>query len=146
MTGPTPDHVLVGMHGTHAERVCPGRTTRPRLRRRDRKEKMAGQPGERPVTADIGAGLIKLMLPNADLELVQLIFSHAARGAADGRADHECDRDGDGEPRASRLQECAELIALIRAVGIDRAEFRTILELNPEIPPAGGDTPHPPIR
>jgi hypothetical protein len=107
---------------------------------------MAGQSGERPVTADIGAELIKLILPNADLELVQLMLNHAARDAADDRADHECSRDGDSEPRAARLQEYAELIALIRDVGIDRAELGMILELNPEIPPADGDTPHPPTR
>ena len=106
---------------------------------------MAGQSGERPVTVEIGAELIRLMLPDADLELVQVMLSRAARSASDDRADHEGHRGGDGDPRAA-LQEYAALIALIRAVGIDRAELRAILGLNPETRPAGGDTPHPPIQ
>ena len=107
---------------------------------------MAGQSGERPVTAELGAELISLMLPDADPELVQLMLSRAARSAADDRADHEGHRGGDGEPRAALLQEYVALIALIRDAGIDRAELRVILELNPEILPAGGDNPHPPIQ
>ena len=107
---------------------------------------MAGQSGERPVTAEIGAELISLMLPDADPELVQLMLSRAARSAADDRADHEGHRGGDGDPRAALLQEYVALIALIRDAGIDRAELRVILELNPEILPAGGDTPHPPVQ
>ena len=107
---------------------------------------MAGQSGERPVTAEIGAELISLMLPDADLELVQLMLSRAARSAADDRADHEGHRGGDGDPRAALLQEYVALIALIRDAGIDRAELRVILELNPETLPAGGDTPHPPVQ
>ena len=107
---------------------------------------MAGQSGERPVTAEIGAELISLMLPDADPELVQLMLSRAARSAADDRADHEGHRGGDGDPRAALLQEYVALIALIRDAGIDRAELRVILELNPEILSAGGDTPHPPVQ
>jgi hypothetical protein len=107
---------------------------------------MAGQSGERPVTPEIGAELISLMLPDADPELVQLILSHAARSASDDRADHEGHRGGDGDPRAALLQEYVALIALIRDAGIDRAKLRVILELNPETLPADGDTPHPPVQ
>ena len=46
---------------------------------------MAGQSGDRPVTAEIGAELISLMLPDADLEIVLLMLSRAARSAADDR-------------------------------------------------------------
>ena len=107
---------------------------------------MAGQSGERPVTAEIGTELISLMLPDANPELVQLMLSRAARSAADDRADHEGHQGGDGDPQAALLQEYVALIALIRNVGIDRAELRVILELNPETLPADGDTPHPPIQ
>jgi hypothetical protein len=31
MTEPVVGHVVTGTHGTSAERVCPGRTTRPGL-------------------------------------------------------------------------------------------------------------------
>jgi hypothetical protein len=104
---------------------------------------MAGQSGERPVTAEVGAELISLMLPDADLELVQLMLS---RSASDERADHEGQQGGDGDPWAAVLQEYVALIALIRDAGIDRAELRAILELNPGTLSAGGDTPHPPIQ
>ena len=107
---------------------------------------MAGQSGERPVTAEIGAELISLMLPDADPELVRLMLSRAVRSAADDRADHEGHRGGDGDPRAALLQEYVALIALIRDAGIDRAELRVILQLNPKILSAGGDNPHPPIQ
>ena len=107
---------------------------------------MAGQSGERPVTAEIGAELISLMLPDADPELVRLMLSHAARSTADDRADQEGHRGGDGDPRAALLQEYVALIALIRDVGIDRAELRVILKLNPETLSADGDTPNPPIQ
>ena len=105
---------------------------------------MAGQSGERPVTAEIGAELISLMLPDADPELVQLMLSRAARSAADDRADHEGHQGGDGDPRAALLQEYAELLALIRDAGIDRAQLCAILGLNLEIRPAGDDNRHPP--
>ena len=107
---------------------------------------MAGQSGERPVTAEIGAELISLMLPDADPELVRLMLSRAGRSAADDRADHEGHQGGDGDLPPALLQEYVAMIALIRDAGIDRAELRVILELNPEILPAGGDTPHPPIK
>ena|SRR5690348_17700626 len=107
---------------------------------------MAGQAGERPVTAEIGAELISLMLPDADLELVQLMLSRAARRASDDRSDHEGQRDGDGDPRAVLLQEYVKLIALIRDAGIDRAELRMILKRNPETLPAGDDNPHLPMH
>jgi hypothetical protein len=105
---------------------------------------MAGQSGERPVTAEIGAELISLMLPDADPELVQLILSRAARIAADDRADHEGHRGGDGDPRPALLQEYVALIALIRDAGLDRAQLCAILGLNLEIWPAGDDNRHPP--
>ena len=49
---------------------------------------MAEQSGERRVTAEVGAELISLMVPDVDPELVQLMLSRAARSAAGGRADH----------------------------------------------------------
>jgi hypothetical protein len=107
---------------------------------------MTGQSGERPVTAEIGTELISLMLPDANPELVQLMLSRVAPAAAGGCADHEGHRGGDGDPRPALLKEYVALIALIRDAGIDRAELRVILELNPEMLPAGGDTPHPPIQ
>jgi len=106
---------------------------------------MAEQSGERRVTAEVGAELISLMLPGMDPELVQLMLSRAAPGAAGGRADHEGHRGGGGKPQAALFQEYAELLALIRDAGIDRAQLRVILGLNPETLPAGDDNPHPPI-
>ena len=44
-----------------------------------------------------------------------------------------------GKPRAGLLQEHAELLALIRDAGIDRARLRAILGLDPETLPAGED-------
>ena len=107
---------------------------------------MAGQAGERPVTAEIGAELISLMLPDADLELVQLMLNRAAHGASDDRADHEGQRGGDGDPRAALLQEYVKLIALIRDAGIDRAQLCAILALNPETLPPSDDNPHLPMH
>ena len=104
---------------------------------------MAEQSGERRVTAEVGAELISLMVPDVDPELVQLMLSRAARSAAGGRADHEGHR---GKPQAGLLQEHVELLALIRDAGIDRAELCAILGLNPETLPAGDDNPHPPIQ
>jgi hypothetical protein len=80
-----------------------------------------------------------------DPELAQLILSRAAPSPADGRADHEDHRDGGGKPRAALLRERAELLALIRDAGIDRAQLCAILELDPETLPAGDGNPHPPI-
>jgi hypothetical protein len=107
---------------------------------------MAEQSGERRVTAEVGAELISLMLPGMDPELVQLMLSRAAPGAAGGRADHEGHRGGGGKPRAGLLQEYVELLALIRDAGIDRAQLCAILGLNPETLPAGDGNPHPPIQ
>ena len=107
---------------------------------------MAEQSGEQRVTAEVGEELISLMLPDMDPELVRLMLSRAARSAAGGRADHEDHRGGDGKPRAALLREHAELLALIRDAGIDRAQLRAILGLNPETLPAGDDNPHPPIQ
>ena len=107
---------------------------------------MAEQSGERRVTAEVGAELISLMVPDVDPELVQLMLSRAARSAAGGRADHEGHRAGGGKPQAGLLQEHVELLALIRDAGIDRAELCAILGLNPETLPAGDDNPHPPIQ
>ena len=106
---------------------------------------MAEQSGERRVTAEVGAELISLMVPDVDLELVQLMLSRVAPGAACGCADHEGRRGEGGKPQAALLQEYAELLALIRDVGIDRAQLRAILGLNPEALPAGDDNPYPPI-
>ena len=106
---------------------------------------MAEQSGERRVTAEVGAELISLMVPDMDLELVQLLLSRIARSAEGSRADHEGHRGGNGEPRAAPFQEYAELLALIRDAGIDRAQLRAIPGLDPETLPADDGNPHPPI-
>jgi hypothetical protein len=107
---------------------------------------MAEQSDERRVTAEVGEELISLMVPDVDLELVQLMLSRATRSAAGGRADHEGHRDGGGRPQAGLLQEYVALLALIRDAGIDRAQLWAILGLNPETLPAGDDNPHPLIQ
>ena len=107
---------------------------------------MAEQSGDRRVAAEVGAELISLMVPDIDLDLVQLMLSRVAPGAAGGCADHEGHRGGGGKPQAALLQEYAELLALIRDAGIDRAQLCAILGLNPETLPAGDDNPHPPIQ
>jgi hypothetical protein len=107
---------------------------------------MAEQSGERRVTAEVGAELISLMVPDVDPELVQLMLSRAARSAAGGRADPEGHRDGGGKPQAALLQEYAELLALIRDAGIDRAQLCAILGLDPETQSTGDDNPHSPIQ
>ena len=105
---------------------------------------MAEQSGERRVTAEVGAELISLIVPDVDLELVQLMLSRAVRSAAGGRADHQGHQGRGGKPRAALLQEYAELLALIRDAGIDHAQLRAILGLGPETLPAGDGNPHPP--
>ena len=107
---------------------------------------MAEQSGERRVTAQVGAELISLMVPDVDPELVQLLLSRASRSAAGGRTDHEGHRDGSGEPQAGLHTEIVDLLALIRDAGIDRTQLCAILGLNPEILPTGDDNPHPPIQ
>ena len=107
---------------------------------------MAEQSGERRVAVEVGEELISLMVPDVDPELVQLMLSDAARSAAGGRADHEGHRGGGGKPRAGLLQEYAELLAIIRDAGIDRARLRAILGLDPETLSAGEGNPHPPIQ
>jgi hypothetical protein len=107
---------------------------------------MAEQSGERRVTAEVGAELISLMVPDVDLELVQLMLNRAVGSAAGGRADHGGHRGGGGKPQVALLQEYAELLALIRDAGIDRAQLHAILGLNPETLPADDDNPHPPIQ
>jgi hypothetical protein len=107
---------------------------------------MAEQSSERRVTAEVGEELISLMVPDVDPELVRLMLSHAARSAAGGPADHEGHRGGGGRPQAALLQEHVELLALIRDAGIDRAQLRALLGLNPETLPAGDDNPHPPMH
>src|SRR5260370_34965062 len=107
---------------------------------------MAEQSGERRVTAQIGEELIGLMVPDVDLELVQLMLSRAARSTSGGRADHEGHRGEGGKPQTAPLQEYAELLALIRDAGIDRAQLCAILGLNPETLPADDGNPHPPVQ
>lgn len=104
---------------------------------------MAGQSGERPVTAEIRAELLSLMVPDMDPELVQLMLSHIARSTAGGCTDHESHRDCGGRPQAGLLQEYTDLIAVIRDTGIDPAQLRALLGLNPETLPPGGDNPDP---
>jgi|SRR6516164_6286790 hypothetical protein len=106
---------------------------------------MAEQSGERRVTAEVGAELISLMVPDVDLELVQLMLNRAVGSAAGGRADHAGHRGGGGKPQVALLQEYAELLALIRDAGIDRAELCALLGLDPETPSAGDGKPYPPI-
>lgn len=106
---------------------------------------MAEQSGERRVTAQVGAELISLMVPDVDPELVQLMLSRAARSAAGGRADPE-GRRGGGKPQATLLQEYAELLALIRDAGIDRVQLCAILGLDPETQSTGDGNPHSPIQ
>jgi hypothetical protein len=106
--------------------------------------RMAEQSDERRVTAEVGAELISLMVPDVDPELVQLMLSRAFRSAAGGRADHEGHRDGSGKPEAALLQEYAEVLALIRDADIDRVQLCAILGLNLEIRPVGDDNRHPP--
>ena len=107
---------------------------------------MAEQSGERRVTEEVEAELISLIVPDVDPELVQLMLSRAARSAASGRADHQGHRGKGGKPQAALLQEYAELLALIRDAGIDRAQLCAILGLDPEILPTGYGNPHPPIQ
>jgi hypothetical protein len=107
---------------------------------------MAEQSGERRVTAEVGAELINLMVPDVDPELVQLMLSRVAPAAAGGCADYEGHRGAGGKPQAGLLQELVELLALIRDAGIDRAQLCAILGLNPETLPASDDNPHPPIQ
>ena len=107
---------------------------------------MAEQSGEQRVTEEVEAVLISFMVPDMDPELVQLMLSRVARNAAGGRADHEGHRGGGGKPRAALLQEYAELLALIRDAGIDRAQLCAILGLNPETLSVGGGSPHPPVQ
>jgi hypothetical protein len=107
---------------------------------------MAEQSGERRVTAEVGAELISLMVPDVDPELVQLMLSRAGPSAAGGRADPEDHFGGGGEPQAALLQEYAELLALIRDAGIDRAQLCAILGLNPDTLPPGDGNPHPPVQ
>ena len=106
---------------------------------------MAEQSGERRVTAEVGAELISLMVPDVDLELVQLMLNRAVGSAAGGRAEHAGHRGGGGKPQVALLQEYAELLALIRDAGIDRAELCALLGLDPETPSAGDGKPYPPI-
>ena len=105
---------------------------------------MAEQSGERPVTAEIGTELISLIVPDVDPELVRLMLSRAARSAAGDRADDEGYRDGGDKPPAA-LQEYAQLLAVIRDSGIDRAQLCAILELDPETVTGDGN-PHPPVQ
>jgi hypothetical protein len=107
---------------------------------------MAEQSGERRVTAEVGAELISLMVPDVDLEVVQLMLSRVAPGAAGGCADHEGHRGGGGKPQDGLLKELVELLALIRDAGIDRAQLCAILGLDPETLPTGDGNPHPPIQ
>ena len=101
---------------------------------------MAEQSRERRVTEEVAAELISLIMPDMDPEHVQLMLSRAARSAAGGH------RGGGGKPQAALLQEYAELLALIRDAGIDRAQLRAILGLNPETLPDRNVNPHPPIQ
>jgi len=73
------------------------------------------------------------------------MLNRAVGSAAGGRADHAGHRGGGGKPQVALLQEYAELLALIRDAGIDRAELCALLGLDPETPSAGDGKPYPPI-
>jgi hypothetical protein len=103
---------------------------------------MAEHSGELWVTAE----LISLMVADVDLDLVELMLSRITRSAAGGGADYEGHRGGDGKPQAGLLQEYVELLGLIRDAGLDCAQLRAILELDPETLPAGGGNLHLPIQ
>jgi len=107
---------------------------------------MAEQSGERRVTAQVGEELICLMVPDVDLELVQLMLSRAARSTAGGRTDHEHHQGGGVKTQAGPFQEYAELLALIRDSGIDRARLCVILGLNPETLSVGDGDQHSPVQ
>lgn len=107
---------------------------------------MAEQSGEQPVTPEVGAELISLMMPDMDPKIVRLMLSRVASSAAGGHADHKGHRGGGGEPWAAPRQEYSELLALIRDAGIDRAQLCVILALNPETLPLGDDKPHLPMH
>ena len=107
---------------------------------------MAEQSGEPRVAAEVGEELISLMVPDVDPELVQLMLSRVASGAADGCADHEGHRGRGGKPHAGLPKELVELLALIRDAGIDRTQLCAILGLDPETLSAGDGNPHPPIQ
>jgi hypothetical protein len=107
---------------------------------------MAEQSGGRRVTTEVGAELISLMVPDVDLELVQLMLSHATGSAAGCRADQDGHRGGVGKPQTALLQEYAELLALIRHSGIDRAQLSALLGLEPETLPTDHGHPHPSIQ
>ena len=104
---------------------------------------MAEQFGERRVTAEVGAELIRLMVPDVDLELVQLLLNRIAHSVEGGCADDEGHRDRSGKPQPALLQEYAELLALIRDTGIDHAQLGAFLGLDPETPSIGDENPHP---
>ena len=107
---------------------------------------MAEQSGERRVKEEVAAELISVIVPDMDPELVQVMLSRAARGAADGRPDHEGHRPRGVTSPAVPLQEYADLLMLIRDAGIDRGQLRAILGLGQETLPAGDDNPHPPLQ
>lgn len=71
------------------------------------------------------------------------MLRHIARSAAGGWTDHEGHRDGGGRPLAGLLQEYMDLITVIRDTGMDPAQLRALLGLNPETRPPGGDNPDP---
>jgi hypothetical protein len=108
---------------------------------------MAERPGQQQVTAQVGAELISLMLPDVDLELVQLLLSRVFGSAAGCRADHGGRRGGDGKPQTGLLPELVELLTLIRDSGIDSAQLDAILGAGPpETLPVGDDKPGPEPR
>jgi hypothetical protein len=82
---------------------------------------MTGQPTE------IGEKLISLMVPDVDLELVQLIV----RRLASDRTDHQEQREGRGEDQAGVLPGLVELLTLVRDADIDQAQLSAFLRMDP---------------
>jgi hypothetical protein len=108
---------------------------------------MAEQSGGWRVTEEVVEELMSLADPDMDLESFQLVLSCVARSMAGGCADHQGRQGEDGKTQAAALfQEYAELLALIRDSGIDRAQLDAILRLNPQTRPTGDGNPHPPVQ
>jgi hypothetical protein len=102
---------------------------------------MAERPDGQRVPAQVGEGMISLMLPDIDLELMRLIRVQTGYVTASGPTDHERQRGRDAEHRAEVHRELVELLSRIRDIGVDRAKLNEILGLIPEAVTTSDDTP-----
>jgi hypothetical protein len=89
-------------------------------------------------STEVGEKLISLMVPDVDLDLVQLVLRRMASLVASGRAGREGQREGRGNDQARVLQEQVELLALLRDADIDQAQLRAF----PGVDPDSDDTRH----